>query len=52
VGVLYEILPQAGNRVTWADDVDQRGVPIARFDHSLSMSAGEVPMRAPPMRWV
>ncbi|MBO0885782.1 MAG: GMC family oxidoreductase, partial [Acidimicrobiales bacterium] len=36
VGVLNELLPQADNRVTLAAETDQRGVPIARFDHSLS----------------
>ena len=35
VGVLNELLPQADNRVTLADEKDWRGVPIARFDHSL-----------------
>jgi choline dehydrogenase-like flavoprotein len=35
VGVLNEFLPQADNRVTLAEERDQRGVPIARFDHSL-----------------
>jgi choline dehydrogenase-like flavoprotein len=32
VGVLNELLPQADNRVTLADETDQRGVPISRFD--------------------
>ena len=36
VGVLNELLPQSENRVTLAAENDQRGVPIARFDHSLS----------------
>jgi hypothetical protein len=36
VGVLNELLPQADNRVTLADDTDQRGMPVARFEHSLS----------------
>jgi choline dehydrogenase-like flavoprotein len=36
VGVLNELLPQPDNRVTLAGETDQRGVPIARFDHSLS----------------
>ncbi|MGH7912055.1 MAG: GMC oxidoreductase, partial [Candidatus Dormibacteraceae bacterium] len=36
IGVLNELLPQAGNRVTLADEQDQHGMPVARFDHSLS----------------
>ena len=36
VGVLNELLPQADNRVTLADEKDQRGMPVARFEHSLS----------------
>jgi choline dehydrogenase-like flavoprotein len=36
IGVLNELLPQAENRVTLADEKDQRGIPVARFDHSLS----------------
>jgi choline dehydrogenase-like flavoprotein len=36
VGVLNELLPQADNRVTLADETDQRGMPVARFEHSLS----------------
>ncbi len=36
VGVLNELLPEADNRVTLADETDQRGIPIARFDHRLS----------------
>lgn len=36
VGVLNEVLPHADNRVTLATETDQRGVPITRFDHSLS----------------
>jgi choline dehydrogenase-like flavoprotein len=35
LGVLCELLPQAENRVTLADQKDQYGLPIARFDHSL-----------------
>jgi choline dehydrogenase-like flavoprotein len=35
LGSLCELLPQAGNRVTLADEVDSFGMPIARFDHSL-----------------
>jgi choline dehydrogenase-like flavoprotein len=35
LGVLCELLPQADNRVTLADQKDQYGLPIARFDHSL-----------------
>ena len=36
IGVLNELLPQADNRVTLADETDQRGIPVARFDHNLS----------------
>src|SRR5581483_12145797 len=36
VGVLNELIPHPDNRVTLATETDQRGVPIARFDHSLS----------------
>ena len=34
IGVLNELLPQAGNRVTLAADTDPYGVPVARFDYS------------------
>jgi choline dehydrogenase-like flavoprotein len=36
VGVLNELLPRADNRVTLADETDQRDVPVARYDHNLS----------------
>ncbi|MGH7918381.1 MAG: GMC family oxidoreductase [Candidatus Dormibacteraceae bacterium] len=36
IGVLNELLPQADNRVTLAEEKDQYGMPVARFDHSLS----------------
>ena len=36
IGVLNELLPQAENRVTLAEETDQRGIPLARYDHSLS----------------
>jgi choline dehydrogenase-like flavoprotein len=35
LGVLCELLPAPDNRVTLADERDQHGMPIARFDHSL-----------------
>jgi choline dehydrogenase-like flavoprotein len=35
LGVLCELLPQAGNRVTLADETDRFGMPVARFSHSL-----------------
>jgi choline dehydrogenase-like flavoprotein len=35
VGVLNELLPQPGNRVTLAGETDQYGLPVARFDYSL-----------------
>jgi choline dehydrogenase-like flavoprotein len=35
LGVLCELLPQAENRVTLADELDQYGLPVARFTHSL-----------------
>jgi choline dehydrogenase-like flavoprotein len=34
IGVLCELLPQADNRVTLADETDRYGMPVARFDHS------------------
>ncbi len=34
IGVLCELLPQADNRVTLAEERDRYGMPIARFDHS------------------
>ncbi|HVW34510.1 MAG TPA: GMC family oxidoreductase [Acidimicrobiia bacterium] len=35
IGVLAELLPQAGNRVTLdPDQVDRRGIPVARFSYS------------------
>jgi choline dehydrogenase-like flavoprotein len=35
IGVLNELLPQPGNRVTLADEKDPYGLPVARFDYSL-----------------
>jgi choline dehydrogenase-like flavoprotein len=35
VGVLNELLPLPGNRVTLADERDQYGIPVARFDYTL-----------------
>jgi choline dehydrogenase-like flavoprotein len=35
LGVLCELLPQAENRVTLADEKDQYGMPVANFSHSL-----------------
>ena len=34
LGVLNELLPRAENRVTLADEPDQFGMPIPRFDYS------------------
>jgi choline dehydrogenase-like flavoprotein len=34
LGVLCELLPRAGNRVTLADEHDAHGMPIARFDYT------------------
>jgi choline dehydrogenase-like flavoprotein len=34
LGALCELLPQPGNRVTLADEADQRGMPVARFCYS------------------
>ena len=35
LGLLCELLPQPDNRVTLTDQVDQYGMPIANFSHSL-----------------
>jgi choline dehydrogenase-like flavoprotein len=35
LGVLCEFLPQAENRVTLASEVDQYGMPVANFTHSM-----------------
>ncbi len=35
VGVLNELLAQPDNRVTLAEETDQYGLPVARFDYSL-----------------
>ncbi len=35
LGVLCELLPQAENRVTLADEHDQYGMPVANFSHSM-----------------
>jgi choline dehydrogenase-like flavoprotein len=35
LGVLCELLPAPDNRVTLAGELDQYGMPIARFDYSL-----------------
>jgi choline dehydrogenase-like flavoprotein len=34
IGVLCELLPQAENRVTLAEEKDTRGMPVARLDYS------------------
>jgi choline dehydrogenase-like flavoprotein len=34
LGLLCELLPQPGNRVTLADEVDAHGMPVARFDYT------------------
>ena len=34
LGVLSELLPRAENRVTLADDLDHRGLPVARLDYT------------------
>ncbi|MGI8714554.1 MAG: GMC family oxidoreductase [Solirubrobacteraceae bacterium] len=36
IGVLNELLPDSDNRVTLADDTDPYGMPVARFDYSLT----------------
>lgn len=36
LGALCELLPNADNRVTLAEVKDHNGLPVARFDHSLS----------------
>ncbi|MCV7399304.1 GMC family oxidoreductase [Mycobacterium fragae] len=36
IGVLNELLPHPENRVTLADETDPYGIPVARFDYSLS----------------
>jgi choline dehydrogenase-like flavoprotein len=36
IGVLNELLPHPDNRVTLADEKDQYGQPVARFDYNLS----------------
>jgi choline dehydrogenase-like flavoprotein len=35
IGVLNELLPKADNRVTLAEEKDEYGLPVARFDHAL-----------------
>jgi choline dehydrogenase-like flavoprotein len=35
LGVLCELLPQAENRVTLADENDADGMPVAKFTHSM-----------------
>jgi choline dehydrogenase-like flavoprotein len=35
VGSLNELLPHPDNRVTLADETDELGLPVARYDHSL-----------------
>jgi choline dehydrogenase-like flavoprotein len=35
LGLLCELLPQAENRVTLAEEKDQYGMPVAHFSHSL-----------------
>lgn len=36
IGVLNELLPHPENRVTLADETDPYGIPVARFDYTLS----------------
>jgi choline dehydrogenase-like flavoprotein len=36
VGSLNELLPHPDNRVTLADETDDLGLPVARYDHSLA----------------
>jgi choline dehydrogenase-like flavoprotein len=36
IGVLNELLPSAGNRVTLAGERDRHGQPVARFDYTLT----------------
>jgi choline dehydrogenase-like flavoprotein len=36
IGVLNELLPHPENRVTLADDTDPYGIPVARFDYTLT----------------
>ncbi|MGI8753408.1 MAG: GMC family oxidoreductase [Acidimicrobiales bacterium] len=36
IGVLNELLPHPDNRVTLADEKDQYGLPVARFDYTLT----------------
>jgi choline dehydrogenase-like flavoprotein len=36
IGVLNELLPHPENRVTLDQEIDRYGVPVARFDYSLS----------------
>ncbi|MEO5724409.1 MAG: GMC family oxidoreductase [Ilumatobacteraceae bacterium] len=35
IGVLNELLPQADNRITIADETDPYGIPVARMDYTL-----------------
>jgi choline dehydrogenase-like flavoprotein len=35
LGLLSELLPQPGNRVTLAEETDDHGMPVARFDHTM-----------------
>jgi choline dehydrogenase-like flavoprotein len=45
LGALCELLPQAENRVTLAEQTDQRGMPVARFSYSRCENDRQV-MRA------
>ncbi len=36
LGLLCELLPHAENRITLADETDQHGMPVARFDYTQS----------------
>jgi choline dehydrogenase-like flavoprotein len=38
IGVLNELIPNANNRVTLADEKDPYGIPVATFTHSLSQN--------------
>jgi len=35
IGVLNELLPDADNRITLADETDEYGLPVARMDYTL-----------------
>ena len=51
LGALCEFLPQAGNRVTLADETDRHGLPVAHFSYSQCDNDKAADGGGPASRW-